>query len=80
MISPFIGAIVEKCCGTGEISPVSKLHNKYVHPTHFTFSRHIVPGWKDEDHVCIQTMITSFKFTVREMFAMYQQYMMNMSK
>lgn len=61
MVSTFIAALIDTCCGTSEDAPVTESFTQYVDLNELISSRATVPGWIEEDFEKLTKLISSFK-------------------
>lgn len=80
MVSPFIGAIIDRCCGLVDVATVTSSFTQYVDLVSFIFRRNMVPGWTN---LCLQSLdqeVQDFKHSTFDAFSMYQSSRMGTSK
>lgn len=71
MISPFIGALIDTCCGTTEEAPDTESFTQYLDLTDFIYSRSAVTGWIQEEFKKLTKLISSLKSVARNTFTEY---------
>lgn len=80
MVAPFLGAIVDMCCGSEEKTPVTKTYVAYTDLSDFIFRRRLHPSWDEEELGTLGEKINSFKTLARDTFGVYQASNMGTSK
>lgn len=80
MVAPFLGAVVDTCCGTEEKAPVTNTYVAYSELLDFIYRRRTYPSWNEAELGVLITMIGSFKTIARDTFGKYQASNMGTSK
>ena len=79
-VSPFLGAIIDRCCGETKNAPVTTVFTLYVNLLNEIHCRGRTPGWTDEDLGRLDRSIRDFKTIGKSVFHRYQKSGMGTSK
>lgn len=60
-VSPFLGSIINRCCGEDLEAPTTRTITYNIIIVHFLYGRNVQPGWADEDLKNCGERITPFK-------------------
>lgn len=80
MVSPFLGSIIDYCCGTAYHAPVTKAFTMYVDMVAFITRRFRTPGWTEDELTELDYDIKAFKSHSCSVFSSYQASGMGTSK
>ena len=72
IVSPFLGAILDMCCGEQDNAPITRTYTKYSEILNFVNRSWLLPGWDDASLRKLKSMIKSFKEVARMTFEKYQ--------
>lgn len=72
MVSPFLGAIIDACCGLTDTADVTQSYTDYADLVDFIYRRNDCPGWTEEELSNLSSKIAAFKLRARSTFARYQ--------
>lgn len=80
MVSPFLGAIIDRCCGEVEGAPITKVFTQFKDLMDEVYQRNKVPGWSETCLRKLSTMISNFKTVGCNVFREYQPSSMGFPK
>lgn len=72
MVFPFIGGLIDLCCGLEDGAPIKKPFTLYVDLVDYMHRRRTLPVLDSAQLSKLREMITIFKSTMRNAFACYQ--------
>lgn len=80
MEEPFLGALIDRCCGYEYEAPMTAILTKYADMVSFMLHRGLNTGWKEEELASLQSSFSRFKDEERVFFCYCQKSGMGTSK